>query len=109
MRNGNHDEIHAANGFWDRHSGRAGFGGQVGERFGTSRVCYKNLVSQRGKATGQRAANLACADDANLHVCILRVDRGSHGWIAEADVGLKRSGIIPLGNMGLNFYRERPA
>ena len=33
----------------------------------------------------------------------------SHGWIAEADVGLKRSGLIPLGNMGLNFYRERPA
>jgi len=28
---------------------------------------------------------------------------------AEADVGLKRSGLIPLGNMGLNFYRERPA
>jgi hypothetical protein len=49
-------------------------------------------VSQRGKATGQRAANLACADDANLHVCILRVDRGSHGWTAEADVGLKRAG-----------------
>jgi hypothetical protein len=59
---------YAANGFWDRDSGRAGFGGQLGKRFGTPRVCYKNLVSQRGKATGQRAANLACADDANLHV-----------------------------------------
>ena len=64
---------------------------------GTSRVCYKNLVSQRGKTTGQRAANLACADDANLHVCILRLDGGSHGWIA--DVGLKRSGLTPLGNI----------
>ena len=30
------------------------FGGQIGERLGTSRVCYENLVSQRGKATGQR-------------------------------------------------------
>ena len=38
LRNGNHDEIHAANGFWDRYSGRAGIGGQVGERFGASRV-----------------------------------------------------------------------
>jgi hypothetical protein len=27
------------------------------------------------------------------------VDSGSHGWIAEADVGLKRSGLIPLGNI----------
>jgi hypothetical protein len=31
-------------------------------------------------------------------------------WIAEADVGLKRSGSTPLGKyMGLNFYLERPA
>ena len=50
---------------------------KIGERFGTSRVGHENLVSQRRKATGQRAANLACADDANLHACILRVDRGS--------------------------------
>src|SRR3981081_434910 len=74
-------------------SGTAGFGGQVGERFGTSRVCYKNLVSQRGKATAQRAANLACADDANLHVCILRVDRRSHGSTPGAEARLKRSGL----------------
>jgi hypothetical protein len=79
LRNGNHDEVHAANSFWDRDSGRAGFGGQVGERFGTSRVCDKNLVSKRGEAAGQCAANLACADDADLHVFILRLDRGTHG------------------------------
>src|SRR6202040_3829435 len=83
LRNGNHDEVHAANGFWDRDSRRARFGGQVGERFGTSRVCYKNPVSQRSKATGQRAANLACADDANLHCA-------SYGWIAEATGGSRK-------------------
>ena len=79
LRNGNHDEIHAANGFWDRHSGRAGFGGQVGERFGTSRVCYKNLVSQRGKATAQRAANLGWP--APMMPIFMFA---SYGWIAEA-------------------------
>ena len=66
MRNGNHDEIHAANGLGDRNSGRAGLGGQVGECLGTSRVCYENLVSQRGKATCQSAANLACPDESDV-------------------------------------------
>jgi len=82
LRNGNHDEIHAANGFWDRHSGRAGFGGQVGERFGTSRVCYKNLVSQRGKATGQRAVWPAPMMPIFMFA--------SYGWIAEATGGSRK-------------------
>src|SRR5262249_10173452 len=102
LRNGNHDQIDAANGFWDRDSGRAGFGGQFGERFRTSRVCYKNLVSQRGKATGQRAANLACADDPNLHVFILR------GGSRKPMSASRRSGLTPLCDLCLNFYRERP-
>ena len=76
LRDGDNDKVYATNGFWDRDSGRAGFGGQVGERFGTSRVCDKNLMSKRGEATGQCAANLACADDADLHVFILWLAAG---------------------------------
>jgi hypothetical protein len=34
-------------------------------------------MSKRGEATGQCAANLACADDADLHVFILRLDRNA--------------------------------
>src|SRR5207253_1023038 len=87
-----------------------GYGGQFGERFRTSRVCYKNLVSQRGKATGQRAANLACADDPNLHVFILR------GESRKPMSASRRSGLTPsviYASISTakdpHFYRERPA
>ena len=40
-------------------------------------------MSQRGEATGQCAANLACADDANLHVFILRMDSAA-SFLVEA-------------------------
>ena len=50
LRNGDHDEVHAADGLRDRDGGRAGFGGQIRERFGASRVGHENLMSQRGEA-----------------------------------------------------------
>src|ERR1700730_9649630 len=36
------------------------------------------------------------------------VDRGSHRWIPEADVGLNRAGYPAREYLGLHFYREDP-
>lgn len=37
------------------------------QRVGSARIGHEDLVSQRRKATSKRAANLACADDADIH------------------------------------------
>ena len=66
--NGHHDQLPAPGGLGDRDRGRAGLRGQVGERLGPARVGDEDLVPERAEAAGEGAADLAGADDADLHV-----------------------------------------
>src|SRR5438046_7962680 len=55
--------------FGHRHGCRAGLLRQSFESLGTSRVSYENLMAERAEAPSERAADVARANDANIHLC----------------------------------------
>src|SRR5438552_17903542 len=68
LRNSHDDDVATARRFSHGHGCRASLLRQSCESLGTSRVSYENLMAERGEAPSERAADVARANDANIHL-----------------------------------------
>lgn len=67
LRDGDDDQILSPRCVPDCNSPGSRFASEPGERSGTARVGYGNLVPQSGEPPGESATNMPRTDDADLH------------------------------------------